>query len=176
MDEATLIQTLQSHLSGAFSEPVRTSGTEDEYPVPSIVLEDWTTEELSFHNSPFANEAVGDFDGDGSSEYERYLNFDWRTRLEYVVTDDDDVAATRLKDSLVNSLRPFTDDAARLHADLKNARIRSHGSPSYQFTEPKETELNVSVVFRGDHTLVLTPADLDSDPLEAVEETFTITD
>jgi len=152
---------------------------EDERPVPAIIIDDWNTNDFNFHNSPFAGEAVGDFNDDGTLDYERYLNFDFTTRIEFLVRHDNEVDASRLKDRVKNQLRLIRDRPQAFHDDLKQCRLGSGGSPSYTFTEPKETELMVSARFYGDHTIVLTPPDDDrgdgdtqTDIIETVQDSF----
>jgi hypothetical protein len=179
MDEKTLISSIQSHLSDNIDEAVRTSGLEDERPVPSVIIDDWNTNDFNYHNSPFAGEAVGDFNDDVSVNYERYLNFDFVTRVEFEVRHQDEVDVTRLKDRVKNLLRLIRDRPQAFHEELKQCRIGGGGSPSYTFTEPKENELKLSARFYGDHTVVLTPpdndngdADTQTDTIETVEKNF----
>lgn len=173
MQEVDLISTLQSHLASALSEPIRTSAMEDERPVPVVIIDDWDTNDFNFHNSAFAGEAVGDFDGDGTLDYERYLNFDFRTRVEFLVRHSDEVDATRLKDTVKHQLRLIRQNPQQFHADLKQCRLGAGGNPTHQFTEPKEEELMLSARFHGDHTVTRTPSDTQEDTLEQVKKTFT---
>jgi hypothetical protein len=173
MNETDLISGLQSHLSSALSIPIRTNGVDDERPVPVVVIDDWDTNDMNFHNSPFAGDATGDFDGDGELEYERYLNFDWKTRVEFLVRHSDEVDVSRLKEKLKNQLRLIRNSPQQFHKGLKQCRLGADGNPTNTFTEPKEAELMASARFYGDHTIVLTPADMEGEPIEQVTDTFT---
>jgi hypothetical protein len=173
MDETALISTLQSHLDSQLSAPIRTSAMEDERPIPVVIIDDWDTRDQNFHNSAFAGDALGDFDNDGEDEYEWYLNFDFITRVELLVRHYDEVDANRLKDSVKNELRLIGENPLGFHDELKNCRLGGGGNPTYQFTEPKESELVVSARFHGDHTITRTPGDTQEATLEQVNETFT---
>jgi hypothetical protein len=173
MQEVDLISTLQSHLDSALSEPIRTSGMEDERPVPVVIIDDWDTNDYNFNNSARAGEAIGDFDGDGTLEHEWYLNFSFRTRVEFLVRHSDEVDAVRLKDSVKAVLRLIRENPQQFHADLKQCRLGAGGNPTHQFTEPKEAELMLSARFHGDHTVTRTPSDTQDDTLEQVKDTFT---
>jgi hypothetical protein len=173
MDETDLISGLQSHLARNVPVPVRTSGMEDERPVPVIVIDDWDTTEMNFHNSAFSGEVYGDFDNDGTGEYERYLTFDYRTRVEFTARHSDEVEASRLKDKITNELRLLRENPQSFDTGLKQCRLGGSGNPTFEYTEPKEAELMVSARFYGDHTITLTPSDLENDVLETVQDTFT---
>jgi len=173
MDETELIISLQSHLSSTLSVPVRTNALEDERPVPVVIIDDWDTNDFNFHNSAFAGEAVGDFDDDGSLEYERYLNFDWRTRVEFLVRQSDEVDVSRLKEDLKHELRLLRENPQQFNDSLKQCRLGADGNPTNQFTEPKEAELMASARFHGDHTAVRTPDDTQEDTIEQVKSDFT---
>lgn len=170
MDETELIIGLQQHLSSTLSVPVRTNALEDERPVPVIILDDWDTNDFNFHNSAFAGEASGDFDDDGEMEYEKYLNFDWRTRVEFLVRHQDEVEASRLKEDLKQELRLIRENPQGFDGDLKQCRLGADGNPTNQFTEPKEAELMASARFHGDHTITVQ----DGNPISTIEESFTL--
>jgi hypothetical protein len=173
MDETELIIGLQNHLSSALSVPIRTNAMEDERPVPVVIIDDWDTNDFNFHNSAFAGEASGDFDDDGEIEYERYLNFDWRTRVEFLVRDSDEVDVSRLKEDLKHELRLIRENPQQFDSSLKQCRLGSDGNPTNQFTEPKEAELMASARFHGDHIITRTASDTQEDTLEQVKRTFT---
>jgi hypothetical protein len=175
MDEEELITTLVSHLNSSVSVPIRTSGLEDERPVPVVIIDDWDTNDLNVHNSAFAGEASGDFNGDGSQEYERYLRFDFETRIEFLVRDSDEVDVTTLKDSVKNELRLISEYPQSFHESLKYCHLGAGGNPTFRFTEPKESELMLSARFGGDHVVTLTEGDLEDDILADVTEAFTFT-
>ena len=173
MDETELISDLQSHLENELSAPVRTKGFEDERPVPVVILDDWDTNDFNFHNSAFAGEEYGDFDNDGEKEYERYLNFDFRTRIEFLVRHSDEVDASRLKEDVKHELRLLREYPQQFNSSLKQVALGADGNPTNTFTEPKEAELMVSARFYGDHTVTLTTDDLQDSVLQQVNNNFT---
>jgi len=173
MDETALISGLQSHLSSALSVPVRTSSLEDERPVPVIIIDDWDTNDFNFNNSAKAGEATGDFDNDGKLEHEWYLNFSFRTRVEFLVRHSDEVDVSRLKEDAKHELRLLRENPQTFHEGLKQCRLGADGNPTHQFTEPKEAELMLSARFHGDHTVTRKPSDTQEDTLEQVIDTFT---
>jgi hypothetical protein len=173
MDETELITTLQSRLSSALSEPVRTSGMEDERPVPVVIIDDWNTTDKNFHNTARSGSAYGDFDGDGSKEYEWYLTFDFSTRVEIEVRHHDEVEVSRLKEQVKQELRLIRENPLNFHPDMKQCKLGSGGNPSYNYTEPKEAELKVSARFHGDHTITRTPSDTEYATIESVTDSFT---
>jgi hypothetical protein len=179
MDETDLIIFLQSHLSSTLSVPIRTNALDDERPVPVIIIDDWDTNDFNFHNSAFAGEAVGDFNDDGTLDYEKYLAFDWRTRVEFNVRHQDEVEVSRLKENLKHQLRLIRENPQQFDDSLKQCRLGADGNPTNQFTEPKEAELMASARFHGDHIVTLTPSDDTSgdgdtqeDTLEQVKKNF----
>jgi len=166
MDETDLIESLQMHLAGALSVPVRTSGMDDERPVPVVIIEDWDTNDKNYNNSALA----GEF-GSGVN-YERYLNFDFKTRVELLVRHSDEVDVSRLKERAKHELRMISENPQNFHPDLKSCHLGAGGNPTYQFLEPKEAELMLSARFYGDHTVTITPGDTKEDTLEAVNAEF----
>jgi hypothetical protein len=146
---------------------------EDERPVPVVVIDDWDTNDFNFNNSAKAGEAYGDFDGDGTKEYEWYLNFSFRTRVELLVRHSDEVDVSRLKERVKQELRLIRENPQSFHEDLKQCRLGAGGNPTFQFTEPKEAELMLSARFHGDHTVTRTPSDTQEDALEQMKNDFT---
>lgn len=173
MDETDLISTLQTHLDSALSVPIRANAMDDERPVPVVFIEDWETQDYNFNNSALAGEATGDFDSDGLLEYEKYLNFSFKTRIEILVRHTDEVDASRLKEDVKHELRLIRENPQSFHNGLKSCNLRADGNPTNKFTEPKEAESMVSARFDGDHTVTLTPSDLQEDTLEQVTDDFT---
>lgn len=172
MDETDLIITLRDHLDAALSAPIRTSGMEDDRPVPSVIIDDWDTKDLNHNNSALAGEFLGDVDSDGTKEYERYLNFSFRTRVELLFKHSDEVDVSRLKERAKHELRMIGENPQNFHDDLKECNLAADGNPTYEFVEPKEAELMLSARFRGDHTITLTPADMDIEPIEIIKNDF----
>lgn len=173
MDETGLISGLQSHLSSALSVPIRTASFEDERPVPVVIFDDWDTRDLNLNNSARAGEAYGDFNGDGTETFEWYLNFDWRTRVEFLFRHSDEVDVSRLKENVKHELRLIRENPQSFDADLKQCQLGAGGNPTHQFTEPKEAELMLSARFYGDHTVTRTPSDTKEDAIEQVKRDFT---
>lgn len=167
MDEFQLISSLQDHLSSALSVPVKTSGMDDERPVPVVIIDDWDTNDLNYNNSAFAGEEVTD------TGYQQYLNFDFRTRVEFLVRHSDEVDVVKLKDQVNRELRLLRENPQQLDDELKQCRLGASGNPTYQFTEPKEAELMLSANFHGDHTITLTESETQADALEQVNNSFT---
>lgn len=170
MDETELISTLQSHLSTALSTPVRTNALEDERPLPAIIIEDWDTDELNFHNTAYAGEALGDWDDDGVKEYERYLAFDYETRIEFLVRHEDEVEVSRLKENLKHELRLIRERPLQFNDSLKQLRLGTDGNPTNRFVEQKEAELMLSATFYADH--IITRDDFDQ--IREILERFTL--
>lgn len=176
MDETELITGLQSHLSQALSVPVRTSGLEDERPVPVVIIEDWNTKDMNFHNSPRAGETTGDFDNDGNLEHEWYLNFDFETRVEFAVRHFDEVKVSKLKAKVKELLRLIRADPLGFNSECKRVALGRDGNPTYKYTEPKEAELMLSARFYGDHTITRTPSDTQENMIEEVTDSFNFSD
>jgi len=170
MDETELISTLQTTLSSAVSHPVKTSAMDDERPVPVVIIDDWDTTEKNFHNSPHSGEFRGQLGG-ANVDYERYLNFSFKTRVEFSIRHSDEVEVNRLADSVKNTLRLIRDDPQAFHEELKRLAIGSSGNPTNRFTEPKEAEVMLSARFHGDHTVVVT----DGDQIEDLDDQFSFT-
>jgi hypothetical protein len=173
MDETELIGGLQSLLESSLGVPVKTASLEDERPVPVVIIDDWDTRDMNFHNSAFAGEAYGDFDNDGSGEYERYLNFDFETRVEFLFRHSDEVDVSRLKEDGKQELRLVRENPQNFNSGLKSCKLGADGNPTHQFTEPKEAELMLSARFHGDHTITRTPSDTQYDTIQDVKEGFT---
>jgi len=170
MDETTLISTLQQRLDAAVDVPVHTAGFEDTRPVPAVIIEDWDTTEVTYHNSPFAGEVWGDLDDDGSNEYERYFRFYYETRVEVTSRHLDEVEASRLNDTIKSVFREIRADRSSFHDHLRNCLPRGSGSLQHEFTEPRETELTASALFKGFHQVVKS----DYDTIEEVLKDFTL--
>lgn len=173
MDETDLISGLQSRLSTTLSVPVRTSSLEDERPVPVIIIDDWDSQDYNHNNSAKAGEATGDFDDDGLLEHEWYLNFSFRTRVEFLVRHSDEVDVSKLKERLKSEIRLIRENPQEFNEELKSCQLRADGNPTQTYTEPKEDELMLSAQFRGDHTVVRTPDDTQSGTIEQIPESFT---
>jgi hypothetical protein len=170
MDETELISSLQSRLSQELSVPVRTSGLEDERPVPVVIIDDWSTTDMNFHNSPKSGEATGDFDDDGEVEHEWYLNFDFETNVEFAVRHHDEVEVSRLKADVKEVIRIISANPQWFHSECKEVTLGVDGSPSYRYTEPKEAELIVSARFHGDHTITRTSSDTQLSEIEQLKQ------
>lgn len=173
MDETDLIKTLQTRLDSSLSVPVKTSGMEDERPVPVVIIDDWDTQDLNHHNSARAGSTKGDFDDDGNIELEWYLNFNFETRVELLVRHYDEVDVSKLKEKAKHELRLIRENPQNFHQDLKSCYLGRDGNPTYQLLEPKEAELMLSARFNGDHTVTRTPDDTQYDAIQQIQETFT---
>lgn len=146
---------------------------EDERPVPVVIIDDWDTRDFNFHNSPHAGSATGDFDGDGQTEHEWYLNFDFETRVEFLIRHYDEVEANRLKDTVKHQIRLIRANPLEFHPNVKQCRLGGGGNPTHEYTEPKESELVVSARFHCDHTVTRSPSDTDNSLIESIPDSFT---
>jgi hypothetical protein len=175
MDEKTLISSLQQYLASRISVQVSTRGLEDERPVPVVLIDDWDTRDKNIHNSPYAGTSVENIDNDGNLESERYLRFDFRTRVEFLVREADEVDAVSLKDEVKSHIRTLREYPTLLHEDVKEVNLSGGGNPSFTFTEPREAELLVSARFHADHIVTLTPDDTPHEPIEQITDSFAFT-
>lgn len=147
MDETTLIETVSTELASQLSAPVRTTGFEDEWPLPVVVIDDWDTTDITFHNSTLAHEEYRDFDGDGTAELARWHRFYFETRVEFLIRHDDEVKASQLQDELKVILRSWQVNPQSFHDDCNRVRPERSANPRHQFREPTETELHASASF-----------------------------
>lgn len=172
MDETELISGLQSLLQSKLGVPVKTTSLEDERPVPVVIIDDWDTRDMNFNNSAFAGEAFGNLEGNDAG-YERYLNFSFETRVEFLFRHSDEVDVSRLKEDGKRELRLIRENPQSFNDGLKQCRLGADGNPTHEFTEPKEAELMLSARFHGDHTLTRTPSDTQYETIEDVQNDFT---
>jgi hypothetical protein len=173
MDEKALISTLQSKLESKISIPVKTGAIDDERPVPVVIIEDWNTNDMNHNNSAHAGSYHGDADGDGTKEYEWYLNFSFKTRVELLFRHHDEVKVSEIKSVAKSWFRILREHPDTFHEDLKKCVVSGDGSPTYTFVEPRESELMLSANFHGDHTVTRTAADVEESTLEQVKNDFT---
>jgi hypothetical protein len=172
MDETELISGLQSLLQSKLGIPVKTASLEDERPVPVVIIDDWDTRDMNFNNSALAGEAFGSLDGN-DADYERYLNFNFETRVEFLFRHSDEVDVSRLKEDGKQEMRLLRENPQQFNDGLKEVVLGADGNPTHEFTEPKEAELMLSVRFHGDHTLTRTPSDTQYDTIQDVQDDFT---
>jgi hypothetical protein len=168
MDETELIIKLQEHFSSVLDVPVKTGAMDDERPVPVAIIEDWTTTDFNFHNSPYAGEDSGDFDGDGVIEQEEYLSFDYETQIEFLLRTSDEVDTSRLKADTKQELRLMSDSPQDFDESIKRISLGRDGSPTYTFTEPKESEEMIVARFHGDHVITVQ----NGETISTVKESF----
>lgn len=171
MDETDLISGLVDYLDANLSAAVRTTGFEEERPLPVVVIDMWDTEDLHFHNSHFAGYELADTDMDDQQEYVRYYRYYFQTRVDFIVREDDEVEANQLMVQLKSLLRKLGRDPQQLNSDLNTAKVLGSGQPDHTFTEPKETEFNVSARFFG---FFQTTESFEA--IQEVTKTFTITE
>lgn len=183
MDETELITELHDLLDSILSIPVRTGSIENERPVPVAIIDSWNTQDFNFNNSPMAGEAYGDFNDDGNLSYEKYLNFSYETRVEFLFRHTDEVEVSRIKEKAKEQFRIIRENPFSFNDNLKNCEIRGDGEPRSTFVEQRESELMLAVRFHGDHTITRTASDMQNDPLnhsddeilDSVIEQFTFT-
>jgi hypothetical protein len=171
MNPTEAISSLSDVLDTRLAVPVRTSGLEGERPVPLVLIDDWQITELEFHNSGFAGQTRDvDVDGDGETEHARWYRFYYDMRVDLEVRDSDDVGAHTLLGE-VQSVLIDLKQAPRehLHDHINTLSLGSSGNPTYQFAEPKETELRQSFSLRSFHQVSRT----DFDTIQDVQTQFT---
>lgn len=161
MEEVDLISAIQSHLSSNLNVPILTDAGDDR-PVPAVIIDDWNTDNEHFHNSAYSGEQRKT----SSQQYIRYLTFDFKTRVEFLIRDNGSVNVTKLKDKLKHQVRLISEYPQEFDTDVKNCILGEDGNPSSQFVEPEENELMLSATFHCDHTVELT----DGDTIEEVKE------
>lgn len=154
MKQVAAIKALRSHLEDNVDAPFRTTGNEDEWPIPVVYVDDFTVEEITTNNSSLAGEV---HNGDSIDRYHRHY---FNLTLELMVRDNDDVGAWSILDELRASLRPLEDAPQRLHSHVSNFDLGPAGQVTHQFVEPKETEINQTIDLRSHEVRVESHADL----------------
>lgn len=178
MDGTTLKENITGYLAdhSAITAPVRTSGMKNDRPVPGIILDDWSMEDLLYHNTQEAQHRYKDLDGDGEPEVEKVYRFHYEARLEFVVRADDEVEASQLADALKEqALRDLQIDPCQLHDHVKWLRPVNSGDPTYHFGEPKETEEHVGALLESFVDRRMRADDFSNmDPIEVVQSSFSL--
>jgi len=165
MREKDFIAHLQSHLDSVLPVPVLTD-PDGERPVPVVIIDDWDSEDQGHHNSAYTGEQPNTAD----QNYERYLTFDFKTRVEWEIRHNEQVSVSSLKDSLKHEIRLISQFPQEFHEDIKRCDLGSGGNPTSEFVEPRESELMFSASFYGDHTVALT----DGDTIESIRENLSL--
>lgn len=164
------LAAINQQLRNRVSSPVRTSGMEGERPVPAIILDDWELEEMNFHNSAYVGRTTNiDADGDGLDELAYWYRFYYDMRIDLIARDSDDVSAHVLLGEVQDAIRQFQIDPSILHEHINTVTPGTAGRMSYQFNEPKETELTYTVTLQSFHQVSKT----DFDTIQDVKDTFT---
>lgn len=172
MKPTNAVKSITTELRSRLNVPVRTSGQTGDRPVPAVILDDWSIEEMNFHNTAFVGETdTLDVDGDGSDEFARWFRFYYDMRVELVARDADDVGAHTLLGNVQDAMRAFQIDPSIIHDHVNTVEPGSSGNISYQFTQPKETELTQTMTLTTFHQVSQTNYDTIAD----VQETFNLT-
>lgn len=169
MKPTEAVANIVGALDARLSVPVRTSGIDGERPVPVVMLEDWSIEELKHHNDHrVGNTRTIDVDDDGNNEPASWYHFYYDMRVELIVRSSDDVAAHQLLGQVQDIIREFEVNPDVIHNHVNTVSPGTSGRLSYQFNEPKETEINQTFSLNSFHELHLEP---DGEPLEQIQET-----
>lgn len=172
MKPTEAISNIVSSLDAALSVPVRTSGLEGERPVPVVIVDDWQQTELQHHNDHRVASTLDiDVDDDGNTEYADWYHFYYDMRIELVVRSADDVAAHTLLGEVQDALRVFEANPDTIHEHVNTVSTGNSGRLSYQFNEPKETEISQSFSLNSFHEIHISP---NEDVLEAIQESITV--
>lgn len=172
MDEKELITALQNYLSTRLSVPVKTYPIDDSRPVPVAIIDDWTIQDMNYHNSAFAG--IGTVEQEnGESITCKYYNFDYEARIEIEIRHQDQVKASILKANVKQIFRLLGENPRKLDESVKGCEPLSDGNPSAAFTEPKENERMVAVSIRGDHTIVVPESETEESIIESIKPMFT---
>lgn len=175
MNPKEAIENIVATLDAGLSAPVRTSGLEGERPVPVVIVDDWTMQDLNLHNSGFAGTTDNvDVDGDGAVEYTRWYRFYYEMRVELVARDSDDVGAHTLISNVQSVLRDCEVAPQTLHDHVNEVDLGTSGQLSYQFNEPKETEINQSFSLTAFFETHVSADTSEHDVLQQVTKTYTI--
>lgn len=175
MDETTLKQEITGYLDAHLTVPVSTSGQEDQWPLPGVILDDWSFSDLVYHNTQRAGVEFTDVDSDGTDEPVEVFRFRYEARLDFICRSADEVEASQLKDAVKNdAFRRLQIDPQRLHNHVKWFRPIDSGDPGYTFREPKEAEEHVAATLESFHEFRRAPADGPWDPIEQIQNSFTI--
>lgn len=151
MDEVTLIDTVQSHLDSALSVPVRTrNGTEDDRPVPAVILDDIDITDIIVHNTHLSG--VEENDSPGTPD-KRYHSFRYWARFDYLIRHTSDREAAILHRDLKNVLRPLSENPRALHDHTNEVKLRGGGGFTSTNVEDQEAEMNFAFRIRTFHLM-----------------------
>lgn len=141
-------ETIAKFISAANSRippPVHTAGIEDSRPVPAVIIEDMTIDEKNYHNSHYAG---SEYDDAGNISAEIFRHY-YDLRLEMVVKDDDETDAFDYLGDLQVALAELErDPRTTIHDHVNELNSGGSGGVSYQFYEPTETEISISVTLK----------------------------
>lgn len=164
MEPTELISLLNERLEGRLGVEVRTNA-ENERPVPAVILDDMSTEDYEFHNTPLAQVVETNTGSD-----KKYYRFYYDVRLDYEVRHNSDPKAVALHDSLRHQFMLLRLNPGSLDGDLQEATLRGGGGLDHAFVEPSETELTQSIVFRTFHQVLFD----NYDTIEQIQSDFSL--
>lgn len=168
MDELTLIETIQSYIDVNVSAAVRTSGgTDDERPIPSVVLDETDVVEVTHHNTNLAQVVEDDTTGQPD---ERYYRFYYEIRLDYLLTHKSDHEVQSLFQDMQTIFRPLTENPRRLDGDIHRVRIRGGGGFNGTFVEDPESQMTYAILVKSFHQMDNIESDMfDDSTLDTIE-------
>lgn len=174
MQHTTLIETIQSYLDSKLSVPVRTSGgTEDERPVPVVILDDVDFTDVTFHNTHLVQ--VVENDAAGVPD-DRYFRFHYWVRLDYTIREGKDLSALQLRDALRSAFLPLVENPAAIHEDVRRVKLRGGGGFMHDFIEDRETEMTFPVRIRSFEQISNADSSaLESSTLDEIQDSFDVT-
>jgi len=151
MDEVTLIDTVQSHLDSKLGVPVRTrGGTDDERPVPAVILEDFDVTDITIHNTHLSGVEEN---GSAGTADTRYFSFHYWARFDYTVRHTSDRDSALLRKDLKRVFMPLSENPRWLDDQLNELKLRGGGGFQLTNAEDKESEMNLAVRIRTFHLM-----------------------
>lgn len=165
MEPTALISTLNDRLATRLGLPVRTN-TENERPVPAVILDDMSVTDYTFHNTALA----GVKETGAATSDERYFRFYYDVRLDYVVRHHSDPDASLLFDDLREEFMRLRIDPSLLDADINAVTLRGGGGIDTVFVESSEAEMTQSVEFTTFHQVLRD----NYDTIQDIQMSFTL--
>lgn len=167
MEVTELISTIQTHLDNSMTPEVLVSGS-DERPIPGVLIEDWSVNQLEASTTRFITSLYDD----QGNETARVYRVPYECRVSFMVREEGEVAGSELHDKLRKELFKLESRPFQLSNVVSSVKLNGGGGIDHQFVNPTESEFQQSATF----TTSLVYEDSNFDSIETINTTIEITD